>query len=345
MTDELLGLDIDRATQWLAHHVPSLTPPLRATRFVGGHSNITYRIDDAIGRSAVLRRPPVSHTLSSAHDVLREHRIMSALAATAVPVPAMLAACTDASVIGAPFFVMSTVPGHVVRDAAAVTELLTPDARRRVSESLVDTLAALHDVDIDAVGLGDLAKRESYIERQLKRWYGQFTEQRTRDLPLLDDVHARLAARVPQQHGAAIVHGDYRIDNCILDDSGNVAAVLDWELCTLGDPLADVGIMLAYYTGPGDAPSPWQSQPSRADGFLDRRDLAERYGRRSGRDVSQIDFYVAFAYWKVACIIEGVYARYVGGALGTRSEDEIAPFVTQVDAALRAADETLARLH
>ena len=128
-------------------------------------------------------------------------------------------------------------------------------------------------------------------------------------------------------------------------NSGNVAAVLDWELCTLGDPLADVGIMLAYYTGPNDAPSPWQSQPSRAEGFLDRGDLAARYGERSGRDVSHINYYVAFAYWKVACIIEGVYARYVGGALGTRSDEEIAPFVTQVDAALRAADETLARLH
>jgi len=345
VTDELLGLDIDRATQWLTRHVPSLTPPLRATRFVGGHSNITYRIDDSVGRSVVLRRPPVSHTLSSAHDVLREHRIMSALAGTSVPVPTMLAACTDTSVIGAPFFVMSSVPGHVVRDAAVATELLTPAARRRVGESLVDTLAALHAVDIDAVGLGDLAKRENYIGRQLKRWHGQITEQRTRDLPLLDDVHARLAAHVPDQHGAAIVHGDYRIDNCILDDSGNVAAVLDWELCTLGDPLADVGIMLAYYTGPKDAPSPWQSQPSRAEGFLDRGNLAARYGERTGRDVSQIDYYVAFAYWKVACIIEGVYARYVGGALGTRSDEEIAPFVTQVDAALRAADETLARLH
>ena len=345
MTDELLGLDTARITAWLATHVPSLTAPLRPTRFVGGHSNITYRIDDAAGRAVVLRRPPVSHTLSSAHDVLREHRIMSALAGSEVPVPRMLASCTDSEVIGAPFFVMNNVPGHVIRDVDTAATSLTSGARHRAGDSLVDTLVALHDVDIDAVGLGDLAKRENYIARQLKRWHGQITEQRTRDLPLLDDVHARLSARIPTQHGDAIVHGDYRIDNCILRNDGTVAAVLDWELCTLGDPLADLGIMLAYYTGPNDAPSPWQSQPSRAPGFPARHELAERYGERSGRDVSHVDYYVAFAYWKVACIIEGVYARYVGGALGSRSDDEIAPFVTQVDAALRAADETLARLH
>jgi aminoglycoside phosphotransferase (APT) family kinase protein len=345
VSDELLGLDIDRVTQWLAHHVPSLTPPLHATRFVGGHSNITYRIADAAGRVVVLRRPPVSHTLSSAHDVLREYRIMSALADTPVPVPRMLASCTDTGVIGGPFFAMEAVAGHVIRDIDTASTVLSPAARRRAGESLVDALAALHGVDIDAVGLGDLAKRENYIARQLKRWHGQITEQRTRDLPLLDDVHARLAARIPEQRGATIVHGDYRVDNCILRDDGTVAAVLDWELCTLGDPLADVGIMLAYYTGPDDAPSPWQSQPSRTPGFPARHELAERYGERSGRDVAHIDYYVAFAYWKVACIIEGVYARYVGGALGSRSDDDIAPFVTQVDAALRAADETLARLH
>lgn len=345
MTDELLGLDVARVTAWLATHVPSLSAPLRATRFVGGHSNITYRIDDAAGRAVVLRRPPVSHTLSSAHDVLREHRIMSALADTPVPVPRMLASCTDVNVIGGPFFVMEAVAGHVIRDIDTASTVLLPAARRHAGESLVSTLVALHNVDIDRVGLGDLAKRENYIARQLKRWHGQITEQRTRDLPLLDDVHARLAAHIPDQRGAAIVHGDYRIDNCILTNDGSVAAVLDWELCTLGDPLADLGIMLAYYTGPDDAPSPWQSQPSRAPGFPARHELAALYGALSGRDVTHIDYYVAFAYWKVACIIEGVYARYVGGALGARNDAEIAPFVTQVDAALRAAHETLARLH
>jgi aminoglycoside phosphotransferase (APT) family kinase protein len=247
--------------------------------------------------------------------VLREHRIMSALADTAVPVPKMLAACTDTDVIGAPFFVMDDVAGHVVRDIDTASTALSPSARRRAGESLVDTLVALHGVDIDAVGLGDLAKRENYIARQLKRWHGQITEQRTRDLPLLDDVHARLAARIPEQRGAAIVHGDYRIDNCILRDDGTVAAVLDWELCTLGDPLADLGYLGVYWSD-GTSGTLRANDPTPAGGFPLYRDLVERYANTTGRDVSGIDYYVAFSCWRLAVISEGVYARYLHGAMG-----------------------------
>jgi aminoglycoside phosphotransferase (APT) family kinase protein len=195
------------------------------------------------------------------------------------------------------------------------------------------------------VGLSDLARHEGYIARQLKRWYGQFNAQKTRDLPLLDEVHDALVQRIPEQGPATIVHGDYRLDNCIVNDDGRIVAVLDWEICTLGDPLADLGLLMAYYTGPDDEASTWQAQANRVEGFLNRADLVERYARITSRDVSQLDFYTAFACWKLACIIEGVYARYLGGALGDRSADELAPFAAQVEAAVTAAHRSLSRLH
>ncbi|NCY09688.1 MAG: phosphotransferase family protein, partial [Actinobacteria bacterium] len=209
---------------------------------------------------------------------------------------------------------------------------------------LIDTMAAIHAVDLNAVGLADLAKHEAYIARQLKRWYGQFNAQKTRDLPLLDEVHDALSARIPEQGPATIVHGDYRLDNCIVNDDGRIVAVLDWEICTLGDPLADLGLLMAYYTGPDDESSAWQAQANRVKGFLNRADLVERYARVTKRDVSQLDFYTAFAFWKLACIIEGVYARYLGGALGDRSASELAPFAAQVESAVTAAHRYLSRL-
>ncbi|MFM8014849.1 MAG: phosphotransferase family protein, partial [Actinomycetota bacterium] len=168
--------------------------------------------------------------------------------------------------------------------------------------------------------------------------------QKTRELPLIDEVHDVLAARIPEQGPATIVHGDYRLDNCIVNDEGRIVAVLDWEICTLGDPLADLGLLMAYYTGPGDEGSAWQGQANRVHGFLNRADLVERYARITKRDVSQLDFYTSFAFWKLACIIEGVYARYLGGALGDRSADELAPFAAQVEAAVTSAHRYLARL-
>jgi aminoglycoside phosphotransferase (APT) family kinase protein len=274
----------------------------------------------------------------------REHRIIYALRDTDVPVAPALAMCTDPAVNGASFYVMGFVDGHVVRDAAIAERVLTESARRTASESLIDTMAAIHAVDLNAVGLADLAKHEAYIARQLKRWYGQFNAQKTRDLPLLDEVHDALSARIPEQGPATIVHGDYRLDNCIVNDDGRIVAVLDWEICTLGDPLADLGLLMAYYTGPDDESSAWQAQANRVKGFLNRADLVERYARVTKRDVAQLDFYTAFAFWKLACIIEGVYARYLGGALGDRSASELAPFAAQVESAVTAAHRYLSRL-
>jgi aminoglycoside phosphotransferase (APT) family kinase protein len=221
---------------------------------------------------------------------------------------------------------------------------LTPAARVAASESLVDTMAAIHAVDLEAVGLDRLGKQEGYIARQLSRWYGQWNQQKTRELPAIDLVHDRLSRRIPPQTGATIVHGDYRLDNCMVDDDGHVVAVLDWEICTLGDPLADLGLLHVYWTGPNDELSAWNGSATTAPGFFDRPQLAERYARVSGRDISQLPFYIAFAYWKLACILEGVYARYLGGALGARDSAELEPFTLQVDGAAAMALQTLEAL-
>lgn len=339
------GIAVETVTPWLVENVAGFAPPFTAQVIAGGHSNLTFKLTDANGRHYVLRRPPLSHTLASAHDMGREHRIIHALRDTSVPVAPALAMCSDPAVNGAPFYVMGFVDGHVVRDVHIAERVLTETARRTASESLIDTMAAIHAVNLAQVGLSDLARHEGYIARQLKRWYGQFNAQKTRDLPMLDEVHDALSKRIPEQGPATIVHGDYRLDNCIVNDAGHIVAVLDWEICTLGDPLADLGLLMAYYTGPDDEASAWQAQANRLKGFMNRAELVERYARITGRDVSQLDYYTAFAFWKLACIIEGVYARYMGGALGDRSAAELAPFAAQVEAAVTSAHSSLARLH
>jgi aminoglycoside phosphotransferase (APT) family kinase protein len=337
------GIDVAPVTAWLERHVPGARGPFRFDLIAGGHSNLTYAVTAADGQRYVLRRPPLGHLLASAHDMGREHRIIAALAGS-VPVAPALGYCADASVNGAPFYVMRFVDGLVVRDRAQAEADLTAPARARASASLVDTLAAIHAVDLGAVGLADLGRHEGYVARQLKRWYGQWQQQKTRELPAVDEVHDTLAARIPAQGPATVVHGDYRLDNCMVTPAGDVAAVLDWEICTLGDPLADVGMLLVYWTGPDDPPSAWEGDATTAPGFWNRAELARRYGEASGRDVSQLGFYVAFAAWKLACVLEGVYARYLGGALGQRSDEELAPFKRQVDNAAAMAAAELERL-
>ena len=332
MTD-VAGIDVPAVTTWLETHVPGAVGPFRFDVIAGGHSNLTYRVTGSDGGRYVLRRPPLGHRLASAHDMGREHRIIHALQTSDVPVAPALGFCDDERVNDAPFYVMGFVDGHVLRDRVAAEAILAPDARRRASESIVDTMAAIHAVDLEVSGLADLGRHDGYIARQLKRWYGQWNAQKTRDLSTVDLVHDELLRRIPEQGPATIVHGDYRLDNCMVGDDGNVVAVLDWEICTLGDPLADLGLLQVYWTGPKDAASAWTGSATTAEGFLDRADLAERYAQVSGRDISDLPFYVSFAYWKLACIIEGVYARYLGGALGERDAAELEPFKLQVDGA------------
>jgi aminoglycoside phosphotransferase (APT) family kinase protein len=338
------GIDVAPVSAWLEQHVAGAVGPFVFDPITGGHSNLTLRVTGSDGRRFVLRRPPLGHVLASAHDMGREHRIISGLQSSDVPVPPIAGLCTDVAVNGTPFYVMEFVDGHVLRDAAASAATLDEAARANASRSLVDTMAKIHAVDLDAAGLSELGRHEGYIARQLKRWYSQWNQGKTRDLASVDRVHDRLLERIPDQGPATIVHGDYRLDNCMVDDAGNVVAVLDWEICTLGDPLADLGLLQVYWTGPGDTDSAWTGSATTPAGFWNRADLASRYAEVSGRDISQLDFYVAFAYWKLACILEGVYSRYLGGALGEQDPASLEAFKLQVDGAAASAEQRLDEL-
>jgi aminoglycoside phosphotransferase (APT) family kinase protein len=340
---EVRGIDVEAVTSWFRDHIAGVEPPLAFALIAGGHSNLTFKVTDAAGNEYVLRRPPLSHVLASAHDMGREHKIISALWPTPVPVPEALGFCADPAVNGAPFYVMAFVPGVVLHDAEIARKSLDQPQRRAAGESFVDVLSDLHDVDVDAVGLGDLAKKEDYIARQLKRWYGQYRQSKTRELPAVDRVHDVLKSRIPPQGRASVVHGDYRLGNCITETAkGHIVAVLDWEICTLGDPLADLGYVLATWTQSTDPVAGTPGAPSLAPGFPSRDEVLERYAKRSGRDLSKIDYYVAFSMWKSACIIEGVYARYVGGALG-KTDVDLDQFKKRIESFAELAEQAVAR--
>jgi aminoglycoside phosphotransferase (APT) family kinase protein len=262
-----------------------------------------------------------------------------------VPVAPAIGLCVDIEVNDAPFYVMSFVDGLIIRDNETARRELTESTRQHASNSLIDTMAKIHQVIPAEVGLGELGRHEGYIERQLKRWYGQWNASKTRELSAIDRVHDELLKRIPEQGPATIVHGDYRLDNCMIDAQGNIAAVLDWELCTLGDPMADLGLLMVYWTGPDDDAGANNFATTTAPGFLNRQQLAERYAQVSGRDISHLDFYVSFAYWKLACIIEGVYARYISGAMGEHDPQAFDAFKTQVETAAEKAEQLLSRLH
>ena len=309
------GIDPAGVERWFAEHAGDVEPPLTYERISGGRSNLTYRVSDAAGRRWALRRPPLGKRLASAHDMGREHRIISALGPTPVPVPPVVGLCDDDSVNGGPFYVMEWVDGPVLRSKADGDVFPGDEDRRAIGERVVDTLVAIHAVDPGAAGLGELAKKEDYVARQLHRWQGQWEKQHTRELPLIDEIHDRLVKRIPEQGPATIVHGDYRLDNMILAPSGEVAAVVDWELCTLGDPLADVGLLLVYWGDESDDVVPLEPA-TMLPGFISRDEVRARYEERSGRDLSGIDFYVALGLWKLAIILEGVFARYAAGQYG-----------------------------
>ena len=314
------GLERERVGRWIAEHIDGAVPPFDYELIVGGRSNLTFRVTDAGGVGYVLRRPPTGHVLATAHDMEREHRIISAVGRTDVPVPRTLGLCTDESVNGAPFYVMEFVDG-VVLDSVDRAALLPEALRAPACEHLVDVLADLHAADVDEIGLGDLARRDGYVERQIKRWSTQWHNSKTREIAAIEEVARHLAANVPEQVGVSIAHGDYRFGNCLVDTAtGRVSAVLDWELCTLGDPLADLGYLGVYWVradGQGR-----HNDPTAAPGFLSYRDVVERYATRTGRDVSLIDYYVAFSSWRLAVISEGVYARYLHGAMGDQNDPE-----------------------
>jgi aminoglycoside phosphotransferase (APT) family kinase protein len=274
----------------------------------------------------------------------REHRIITAIGKSNVPVPRALGLCTDESVNGAPFYVMGFVDG-VVLDHPDKAAALSTDIKRELSWHLIDVLADLHAVDIDAVGLGELAKRTGYVERQLKRWASQWENSKTRELPVIDELIAKLRTNMPEQQGTTVAHGDYRFGNCLIDVAeARVVAVLDWELCTLGDPLADVGYLAVYWSDEGSRFGR-ANDPTGAGGFPTHRELVERYAARTGRDVSHVDYYVAFSAFRLAVISEGVYARYLKGVMGGDVSDEArGNFEGAVQQLSEAALDALSRL-
>jgi aminoglycoside phosphotransferase (APT) family kinase protein len=336
------GIDASGVEAWFSENAPGAELPLEFERIAGGHSNLTYRVTDSGGRSWALRRPPLGKRLGSAHDMSREHRVVSALASTPVPVAPVVGLCEDESVNEAPFYVMEFVEGPVLRGLAEADTFPDHEDRQAIAERVVDTLVAIHAVDPDAVGLGDLGRKEDYVARQLRRWQGQWEKSKTRELATIDQVHDRLSDGIPEQGPATIVHGDYRLDNMILTPAGEVAAVVDWELCTLGDPLADVGLLMVYWPENGEEATSLGQPANLAPGFPSRTELRDRYAERSGRDLSQLDFFVALGYWKLAIILEGVYARYSAGQYGQVSEG-IEYFARVVENLADAADDASRR--
>jgi|SRR6185369_3925180 len=318
------GIDEERLASWLAMRVGG-QPPFTATLIAGGHSNLTYAIDDAAGVRRVLRRPPLGVAHSRAHDMAREYKIQAALARSKVPVPNMLALCEDEAVIGAPFYVMSWAEGVVIDHPSRVGAAL-PDATDRgaVADSLIDALAALHAVDLDAIGLSNLGPRGGYVARQLNRMQNVWQKTRTRDFPLIERLHDRLASRIPPEARSCLLHSDFRLGNVLIDPPGRrVSAVLDWELAALGDPRADVAFLLCSWDQSEDpSPSVWMSEPpTRAGGFPSREAVAARYAERTGLDVSDLDYFRALAYWRNAVIAEGIKRRYQSGAMGAETVD------------------------
>lgn len=336
--DTLPGLNLTRLSEWFSANLHYEGGQLTGRLLVGGRSNLTFEVTD--GKSTwIIRRPPLGHVLATAHDMSREYRVMSALQKTAVPVPQTFAICESPDVIGAPFQVMARVAGTPYRRAAQL-EALGPKRTRVISTELIDSLALLHSVDPASVGLADFGRSEGYLARQVQRWRQQLDASYNRDLPSADELHARLAAHIPRDSAPAIVHGDYRLDNVLIDDRGRAAALLDWEMATVGDPLTDLALLLVYRrlgelfggTAVADASS--------APGFLTEEEMVQRYVWNNGRDPYSFGFYLGLAAFKVAGIIEGIHYRHLRGKTVGPGYEQFADMVEpMVDVGLTALKE------
>jgi aminoglycoside phosphotransferase (APT) family kinase protein len=322
------GVDLDRLSRWLDAHLPGPGTAAPRVRVIsGGRSNLTYEIVHN-GRSMVLRRPPLGHVLATAHDMHREYQVLTALRPTPVPVPETLGYCADESVIGAPFYLMAKVDGTVYRTG---TQLRGLDAGtgQALGTALAGTLAQLHAVEPAAVGLGDFGRPEGFLDRQVRRWRKQLEASYTRPLAGAEELAERLTKTVPDSGPAAIVHGDYRLDNLIVH-SGRIAAVLDWEMSTLGDPLTDLGLTCVYWDGVGGFGDAFPPSPGTLPGWPSRAQLIEHYAGRSDRSVDRLDWYLAFAYFKLAVILEGIWCRYTQGLTVGEGFDQLGAGVPEL---------------
>ncbi len=337
------GIHQERLEKYFEAEIGAAQAPLQISLITGGHSNLTYLVENARGTKRVLRRPPTGAVLATAHDMAREHRILAALVDSKVPVPRPVALCEDESVNDAPFYVMDFVEGLVLTGPEQTDKEVPLANRERLGMHVIEVLAHLHNIEPRDVGLGDLGRREAYLARQLKRWKTQWEKSKTRELELMDDAHQELEARMPEQQGAAIVHGDYRMGNFLSNGvSGRVEAVLDWELCTLGDPLADVGYLMNDWNQPEDfrpTASGTGLSATSCGGFPKREVLLTRYDELTGNTTTQVDYYRAFQYWRLAAIVEGVLCRYKKGVMSGDADTDA--FQNQVDALAQAAVDLL----
>lgn len=344
-TESIEGYDVPAVEAWIAEHTTGLTPPFEWVKLEGGHSNLTYSLTDQEGNRAVVRRPPMGELLPKAHDMNREFTIISGLGPTDVPVPIAYGYCENPDVTGAHFYVMSQVDGRALFELPDVTEHIPLEHRFNVGMSFMDVMAALHAVDPDDVGLGNLGKKEDYVARQIRTWYRSWEasiEGASYDDPVLHELHDLLVARIPHQGPARVVHGDYGLHNCLASSEGNITAVLDWEISTLGDPLADFAYAVNSWIEPGDDLQNKADAATLADGFCARSDLIDRYADRTGADLSDLPFYTCFNHFKTACIIHGVYARYMQGQKSTEGVDleyYKSRIGISVELSRRAADE------
>jgi aminoglycoside phosphotransferase (APT) family kinase protein len=343
------GAEPERIGPWLAGRLHDRAwRDCRVALIAGGKSNLTYLVASRAGE-LVFRRPPLGHILPRAHDMGREHRVITALGRTAFPVPrTLLHSAADDNPLGVECYAMERVVGHICRDELPAGYADEPAERRAIAEALVDTLGALHATDPAAIGLADFGRPEGFMDRQLALWFKQWERSKAEDLPELEALHDALVETKPDAFPSRLVHGDFRLDNCILHpaDPSRVVAVLDWEMSTLGDPLADFAAMLAYWADADEAPPIAAARIvpplTRADGFLDRRQLSERYAQRTDLDVSRLDWYLAFAYFKLAVICQGIAARAAGGAmLGSGFDDAQRLVALQARAGLHVLDQPL----
>lgn len=345
MTEQFAeGYDIPAVEAWIANNVDGLEPPFKWTQLQGGHSNLTFRLDDAQGHQAVIRRPPQGELLPKAHDMSREWAVISALGPTAVPVPTALGFCESPDVTGAWFYVMGLVEGRPLYTAAETQEWVPQERRITLAHSFFDVLADLHSLDPDEIGLQGLGKKENYVGRQLKTWYRSWNasiEYAQFDDPRAHELQRFFLEQMPDQGMARVVHGDYGLHNCLIGADSTVAAVVDWEISTLGDPLADLAYALLPWADAEDEERIDPQAATAVRGVPGRSELAARYSQRTGCSLAQLDYYLGFNLWKGAAILHGVYARYRAGnknAEGADLEALKARIVTSLDSAEAAVN-------
>jgi aminoglycoside phosphotransferase (APT) family kinase protein len=333
-------LDLERLEPFLLSHFSAETGPLLVRQYPSGHSNLTYSVQLG-AREMVLRRPPFGSKVKTAHDMSREYRVLSKLHSHYGPAPHVLLFCDDLSVLGAPFYLMETIHGIILRREIPTGLDFSPEVARRVCESFLDNLALLHSLDYNAAGLADLGKPQGYLERQVRGWTERYYGSKTHDIPEVETISAWIQQHMPSSSGSALIHNDYKYDNVVLDPSDltKIIGVLDWEMCTIGDPLTDLGSALAYWVDASDPQEILETRwgPTTASGSLTRYELAQRYAQKTGRDLSEMAFYLVFARFKIAVIVQQIYYRYYQGLT---HDERFATMPQRIKLLLHAAQRT-----